>query len=217
MKPLALLAALLIGHATNADMAFRVVGKDDSAIEHAVITADGPDGQGPEPSQAVMDQIDKAFSPYVLAVPEGTDVAFPNRDQIRHHVYSFSEAKTFELKLYKGEPEAPIEFDKSGVVVLGCNIHDNMLGYIYVSDKPYLATSDEQGRALLQSADGLERITVWHPALSLDAQKELKLEVAQLARENGEHVVVLPIGEQPENPQSVEQLEDDRFRRYIDP
>ena len=82
---------------------------------------------------AVMDQVNKQFSPTVLIVQQGQLVDFPNSDDIRHHVYSFSPAKVFDIKLYAGQPEKPEKFDTSGVVVLGCNIHDSMVGYIYVA------------------------------------------------------------------------------------
>ena len=82
---------------------------------------------------AVMDQVNKQFLPELLIVQQGQLVNFPNSDNIRHNVYSFSSAKSFQLKLYSGQPKEPIIFDTQGVVVLGCNIHDSMVGYIYVA------------------------------------------------------------------------------------
>ena len=81
----------------------------------------------------------KQFLPQVLVVPLGSEVHFPNHDTVRHHVYSFSQAKKFELKLYSGTPANPVLFDRPGVVVLGCNIHDQMVGWILVVDTPYYA------------------------------------------------------------------------------
>lgn len=117
-------------------------------------------------SVAVMDQIDKRFKPEQLIVQRGDQVSFPNSDEIRHHVYSFSPTKTFELKLYKGKHGAPLTMDTAGVVVLGCNIHDAMVGYIYVADKTAMAT-DENGR-LAFSPQADQPITVWHPNQALD-------------------------------------------------
>lgn len=96
---------------------------------------------------AVMDQRDLQYSPYVIAVQAGTLVSFPNSDDIRHHVYSFSPAKRFELRLYHGTTAEPVLFDEPGKVVLGCNIHDSMLGYIFVVDTPYFALTDANGEA----------------------------------------------------------------------
>ena len=114
---------------------------------------------------AVMDQVSKQFAPAVLAVATGTAVSFPNRDDIRHQVYSFSSAKRFELRLYEGTPSEPVTFDQPGVVVLGCNIHDWMLGYVYITDDPWFGVSDAQGRIELDAPAGQYPSTLWHPAL----------------------------------------------------
>jgi plastocyanin len=100
---------------------------------------------------ATMDQAHNAFVPQVLIVQAGTSVLFPNNDVVSHHVYSFSEAKTFELGLYKGNAHPPLLFERPGLVVLGCNIHDSMLGYILVVDTPYYALSDRGGALALDS------------------------------------------------------------------
>lgn len=99
--------------------------------------------------RALMDQRDYQFVPKVLAIPTNTQVFFPNSDDVRHHVYSFSPAKKFELRLYHGKTAEPILFDHPGKVVLGCNIHDSMVGYIYVVDTPYFALSDAKGNVRL--------------------------------------------------------------------
>ena len=108
---------------------------------------------GPAPARvrpAMVEQRNKTFVPLVSVVQAGTLVAFPNRDEIRHHVYSFSAAKRFEIKLYAGTPVDPIPFDKAGEVVLGCNIHDHMIAYIYVVDSPWFAKSDKDGDARIE-------------------------------------------------------------------
>lgn len=115
---------------------------------------------------AIMDQAHNAFVPHILIVQTGTSVLFPNNDVVSHHVYSFSEPKTFELPLYKGNAHPPLVFDRPGVVVLGCNIHDSMLGYILVVDTPHFASTDAQGSLSLESlaADDYT-IHVWTPRL----------------------------------------------------
>jgi plastocyanin len=126
----------------------------------------------PRTAPAVMDQQNKEFVPHVLAVPLGTPVAFPNRDNIRHHVYSFSTAKRFELPLYIGTPAAPVVFDKPGVVVLGCNIHDWMVGYVYVVATPYFAKTGPDGRAQVSELPpGGYEARVWHPRMKGESEK----------------------------------------------
>ena len=100
---------------------------------------------------AAVEQINKAFVPMVSIVQVGTMVRFPNRDEFRHHVYSFSAAKKFEIKLYAGTPASPIEFDKPGEVVMGCNIHDAMVGYIYVVESPYFGKTGKDGVVRLEN------------------------------------------------------------------
>jgi hypothetical protein len=104
------------------------------------------------------------FEPFVLIAPVGSDVAFPNFDRVRHHVYSFSPARTFELKLY-GRGESPkIRFDRAGVVGIGCNIHDDMTAFIRVVDTPYAAKTAANGLATIQGLPaGPAQVVVWHP------------------------------------------------------
>lgn len=104
------------------------------------------------------------FTPFVSAIQRGSLVEFPNKDKTRHHVYSFSAAKTFEIQLYSGKPEQPVLFDKAGLVVLGCNIHDYMQAYIYVGDSPLLAVTGTDGTATFSNLPaGKLEIKLWHP------------------------------------------------------
>lgn len=110
-----------------------------------------------------LEQINKEFRPHVTVVQKGGTVVFPNRDSIAHHVYSFSETKKFELPLYSGVP-APVTFDKTGLVTLGCNIHDWMKAYILVVDTPFFAISKADGRAEIKNLSGGRwKIEFWHP------------------------------------------------------
>ncbi|TVP92888.1 MAG: methylamine utilization protein [Pseudomonadaceae bacterium] len=124
-------------------------------------------GSSAEPlPTAVMDQVDMQFTPHVLVVPPGTEVNFPNSDDVRHHVYSFSPAKRFELRLFKGSEAPPVLFDQPGAVVLGCNIHDRMQGYILVAEQARHAFSDSAGEVELTDLPaGQWPVAVWHPRL----------------------------------------------------
>ncbi|RZI82002.1 MAG: hypothetical protein EOP38_17435 [Rubrivivax sp.] len=114
---------------------------------------------------ADMAQKGRAFQPGLLVVQTGTSVLFPNFDTVRHHVYSFSATKKFELKLYSGTPAAPVVFDKPGTATLGCNIHDQMLGYIHVVDTPFFGVTGSDGQVNLDLPAGEHRLRVWWPAL----------------------------------------------------
>jgi plastocyanin len=149
----------------------RAVIKDDQGhmLENAVITAMPLDPQNlprQKINNQVVDQVNKEFIPYVMAIYVNSLVTFPNKDNIRHHVYSFSPTKKFELPLYAGSSAPPILFDKPGIVVLGCNIHDWMIGYIYVSDTPYFVRSENDGKPLIRNLPAGEyMVKVWHPQM----------------------------------------------------
>lgn len=161
------LMLMLAGSASAATLDLVFKRADGSPVADAVVTLQGPPGSSSAVLKANMDQRGQRFAPHVLAVHTGTQVRFPNSDNIRHQVYSFSAAKRFELRLYEGTPAEPLLFDKPGVVVLGCNIHDWMLGYIYVTDDPLFAVSDAQGQVHLeQLAPGDYHATLWHPQLA---------------------------------------------------
>lgn len=163
-------AVLLPMGAQAGELRLVLKSADGHAVEDAVVTfkpAQAAPGRAFHPdAPMVMAQHDIAFEPHVLIVPVGAEVAFPNRDKVRHHVYSFSAAKRFELKLYGREETRTVRFDKAGIVALGCNIHDRMSGYIAVVDTPYAAKSDAGGRAVLPDApDGPGVLTVWQSEL----------------------------------------------------
>ena len=119
---------------------------------------------------AEIAQTGRQFVPNVLVVPTGTAISFPNRDTVRHHVYSFSATKKFELKLFAGTPANPVVFDKSGIAVLGCNIHDNMAAWVVVVDTPFYGRTDSLGLAGLADVPaGTYRLRVWHSRLPVGA------------------------------------------------
>ena len=149
-----------------------VLDQDSNAVEDAVITVSGNTASNKIPNKSkdyIIDQIDKTFVPGIITIPVGSRVNFPNKDNIRHHVYSFSEAKKFELPLYEGTPANPVSFDKPGIVVLGCNIHDWMRGYIFITDAAQFLQTGKSGQVEFSQLDkGTYKIQVWHPELESD-------------------------------------------------
>lgn len=150
--------------ASAAGLTAEVVDAQGKPLADAVITLRGATPPPAGSLKADMDQRDQQFAPYVLAVHTGTQISFPNSDHIRHQVYSFSTPKRFELRLYGGTPSDPVLFDKPGVVVLGCNVHDNMIGYVYVTDDGWFGVSNAKGSLTLdQVPAGHYTVTLWHP------------------------------------------------------
>jgi plastocyanin len=161
---LALLAALALP-CTAADLTVTVSGAGGVPLAGAVVflQSDAAAAAAKPLTQREIGQEHKSFVPDQLVITRGTAVNFPNRDTVRHHVYSFSPAKRFELKLYIGTPAEPVVFDTVGVAVLGCNIHDEMVSWVIIVDTPYYAETGTGGRAVLRDVPpGTYALRAWH-------------------------------------------------------
>lgn len=168
-------AAAISGAASAADISVKVNDEQGDAVDDAVVVL-APNTPGvvlgdyrssdgeTRPYEIVQQNLH--FEPHVLVAPRGASVAFPNRDDVRHHVYSFSPAKRFELTLYGQDESRSVVFDKAGVVAIGCNIHDDMRAYIYVYDTNQRAKLSANGAAAFSNVPAGEyTITIWHPRL----------------------------------------------------
>jgi plastocyanin len=160
------------GNVVAGSLEVTVTNERGQTVPDAVVYAIAPNRDGAAKRQAVIDQRDKEFVPYVTALQVGTSVLFPNSDNIRHHVYSFSPAKKFELPLYSGIPAEPVVFDKVGFVTLGCNIHDWMIAYVAVLPTPYFQVTGTEGHASLNNIPaGSYTVEVWQPSLKGTPEK----------------------------------------------
>lgn len=161
------LTILAVGQSLSAgSLEISIRDQRGAPVSDAVVYAQSGTGAARTSRQAVIDQRNKQFIPYVTAVQVGTSVLFPNKDNIRHHVYSLSPAKRFELPLYAGVPAAPVVFDREGFVTLGCNIHDWMIAYVAVLATPYFRVSGPEGHVTLTDLpQGRYLVQAWHPLL----------------------------------------------------
>ena len=172
------MCGLMLTQAQAGDLRAIVTDGVDQSLPDAVVLATPLDAttiRTAHPADKVLDQIDKQFVPYVTPVYVGTAVRFPNKDNVRHHVYSFSRAKKFELPLYTGTPSAPVVFDKPGVVTLGCNIHDWMIGYVYVADTPFFDKTGTDGTVTISELPpGEYQARVWHQRMEMPERSTVK-------------------------------------------
>ena len=169
---LAACLSLGVGTSGAASLQVTVVDEQGRPVPDAVVFLDSVQASKVVRPMAQVDmaQQNKRFVPDVLLVTRGTPVAFPNRDTVRHHVYSFSPTKRFELKLYVGTPAQPVVFDQPGVAVLGCNIHDQMIARVVVVDTPYRAQADADGRVVLDNVPpDAYQLRLWHQRLPVGA------------------------------------------------
>lgn len=169
----AILITLFFGVAVADEVAVVVTNAAGNPVADAVVAFyDGKtQASNPNASGKIV-QKNRMFNPKVTVVQTGTSIDFPNEDSFRHHVYSFSPAKKFELKLYSGVPADPVVFNQAGLVTLGCNIHDSMVGYIYIVDTPFFAKTDDKGRAVLKLAAGQYTYNVWVAGVNKPATEQ---------------------------------------------
>ena len=203
----ALLAAMLCGPAPAAEL--RVALRDGGAPVTEAVASLHAESREARGATAVMDQRDSTFVPGVLPVQVGTAVSFPNSDKVQHQVYSFSTPKPFELPLYSGTPAAPVLFDRPGVVVVGCNIHDWMIGYIVVLDTPHFGKSGDDGVVRLDVPPGRYTLRVWHSRLA-----EPREEAIEVGRDGGARTLALALGPPPPDRRGNDRLRalQERFR-----
>ncbi|MFC3095729.1 methylamine utilization protein [Alteromonas sediminis] len=192
-----LLNAIIHTNAYANSTTVRVVDENGQPISGVVVSTPSNKDMVPPDEPAIMDQINRRFVPYVLTINKGQYVNFPNSDDVRHHVYSFSDAKQFEIGLYKGVNAAPVLFEKSGVVDIGCNIHDSMVGFIYVGDNEIITKTDENGVARLAVMGS--HFHLWHPRLSADKGFRQKNTFTPNPTNNQQTVVLTLLPEQEED------------------
>ena len=175
------LLAILCAPAVNASpVTVKIATSSGDPALDTIVILDPLDSAAPNtPATAVIDQVNKRFVPHVSVVRTGTAITFPNSDHIRHQVYSFSPAKTFSLKLYAGSPKVDVVFDKPGLVVLGCNIHDTMVAFVGVADSPYFGKVNGAEGITLDLPAGRYRLRIWHPNLSAVVQAPQEITVTE--------------------------------------
>ena len=167
-----MLLLFLTAQASAAPLTVRVIDSKGRPVRDAVVTfrPAGSPARPPVAGSYSVSQKDMQFRPFVLVVPVGATVSFPNLDPTRHHVYSFSPAKKFELKLFAKDQSRSVVFDKPGVVALGCNIHDAMTAFIMVADSRWTAKTGANGIVRFADAPNSPgRVVVWHPYLRAKA------------------------------------------------
>jgi plastocyanin len=186
---------MLAGAAQAAAVTVAVTDEAGQPLPNAVVMLEPASGKLPVKPMPQVDiaQNKRQFTPPITVVTVGTPVNFPNFDTVRHHVYSFSPIKAFELKLYAGVPSQPIVFDKPGAAVLGCNIHDRMAAWVVVVDTPHHARTPASGQVQLDGvATGSYRLRAWHAGVA--AGKE-PAPIALSVAETGAHATLkLPAG-----------------------
>jgi plastocyanin len=180
------LAAWATG-AGAATLVVKVTRPDGKPVAGAVVLLHGPPGSKvPAPATFIVDQVNQTFTPDLTVIPVGSTVTFPNSDKVSHQVYSFSPTKRFQLPLYRGTPYPPVTFANAGIVTLGCNIHDDMIAYLVVTDAGWFGRTAQDGSWTASNLPaGDFRVEVWHPRMreaTDEIERPLRLEAALTGR-----------------------------------
>lgn len=132
-------------------------------------------------------QQDKAFAPYVSVMQSGQSVRFDNQDDITHQIYSPIGDNKFSFKISAGQQQLKGDFNQTGEIAMGCNIHDWMSGHLLILDTPYFAKTNQQGQAKITIEQaGKYTLSVWHPQMNeknnrlsqiIDLQKTTNIEM----------------------------------------
>jgi len=160
---------------------YKFVGKVDYAAMHDfVVYVEGSFGTNRVASTNLAQvtttriaQEGAMFTPHVLPVMVGTTVEWPNHDKIYHNVFSMSDAKQFDLGLYKGNPpDKRVTFDKAGRVDVFCSIHTSMNCTVLVLENPYYAATDGSGNFKIPNVPpGQYKVKAWHDRLPADERE----------------------------------------------
>ncbi|RUO59467.1 methylamine utilization protein [Pseudidiomarina insulisalsae] len=201
---IAALSSLIVVSAAARQLQVTVTDLHGKPLPQAVVSTDQPRTE-PAAQTAVIDQVNRLFTPFISVVQPGTQVSFPNSDNIRHQVYSFSPSKTFELPLYSNLEAPAITFEQPGIVVLGCNIHDHMRAYLYVSPRAQSTVTDANGRAQVNFYLDSGEVYVWYPGLGQTLTSEQKVSVPAGQTELRVQLPVEPQQQTPPEPSALQQ------------
>lgn len=198
---LAALFSFLAPSLEAAELTVRITNTQGAPVADAVVTIVPKPGSAapamrPAATTRIIDQKNEAFIPYVEIFRPGDSVVFHNSDHTRHHVYSFAPARQFEFVLTARESSAPLQLDRTGVVAVGCNIHDQMITHLYISDAPWIARSAATGRVLMEALlPGDFVVHVWHPQLRpglADPEQPLRIRTSSDSQELAFSLSLLP-------------------------
>lgn len=169
---LSLIGAVAFANANAATVEIAVADSSGAPAANAVVSLIA-DNAGltivpRTPERSIIDQRHETFLPLVVIVRRGGNVVFTNNDTTMHQVYSFSPIKQFQFEIDRGQISKPVIFDKAGVAAIGCNIHDNMVAYVYVADAPFAVVTDTHGHAEISDVpEGQYMANAWHPQLRI--------------------------------------------------
>ncbi len=122
----------------------------------------------PSEKAAIMNQQGLAFVPHVLPILLGTTVDFLNNDGVLHNLHAFLGRETlFNMAMPKFIKKKSVAFQREGVVLLLCDVHQEMSAYIVVLQNPFFAVTNERGEFVIKDIPpGSYMLRTWHEKLT---------------------------------------------------
>ena len=160
----------LCGNPFAAGITVEVVDVNNKAVAGLVVYLEPLENQYLQSTQVkplIIYQSDKAFSPYVSVISKGAIATFSNKDDITHHIYSVASKNRFSFRIKSGSSNQTEPLSVTGKILMGCNIHDWMSGYLMIVDTPLYSKTNPYGETTLEiPVLGRYNLVVWHPQLS---------------------------------------------------
>ena len=137
--------------------------KNTLTLDGTIVELIGADSPAQPGANYVINQVDIAFKPLLSVIPKGTSITLTNNDSFKHQVYSFSKGNQFDIPLYTDVPKQNVVLQNTGIVKLGCNIHDWMIAYIYVNESKFLKEVGSSPVVFDGVSAGTYEVRVWNP------------------------------------------------------
>lgn len=141
----------------------------DNAVANVVVRIEGiARGAAFPPAPVSLDQRSCEFEPYVQVAPLNAPLTLLNSDEANHNVHAYDEANRSLFNA--GTPVKGMTVTQTlgtpGVIRLKCDVHPWMVGWVYVTDRPYAAVTGRDGRFTIRNVPpGSYRLAVWHELL----------------------------------------------------
>jgi len=154
----------------------------DGGIQNTVVVLQPTERQvRAEPISIVLDNRNCAFTPHVQVAPLGSELRLKNSDPILHTVHARLGNETlFNVGLPRWR-QVMKSLTLSGIIKIDCDVlHTWMSAAIVVTQSPYYAVTDRDGRFVIEQLPAGEyQMETWHERLGSKNQRVFVVENTQ--------------------------------------
>jgi hypothetical protein len=150
-----------------------VVGSNGGIANAVVILTDIQKGEPMTPLQDVeFDQKGCEYIPHVIAFPAGSSIQITNSDGILHSIHTESTINPVVDMAQPGfKRNITVTIEHPEVIKVGCDAHNWMEGWWYVTANPYYAVTGPDGKYTIKNVPrGAYTLEVWQEKLGVAKQ-----------------------------------------------